>query len=135
MSPSRSTVVCASDSCKVHQMTGEDFLAMVDASPEVASSLLDMCRKRLFKKAVKSSSLRLGRGLTDEDLLAAFHEADVDKTQHLNLDEVRVLMHKMDPDFPESEIVALLKHVDTDGDGKCSLEEFKQLFRQFDKGD
>jgi Ca2+-binding EF-hand superfamily protein len=116
-------------------MTGEDFLAMVDASPEVASSLLDMCRKRLFKKAVKSSSLRLGRGLTDEDLLAAFHEADVDKTQHLNLDEVRVLMHKMDPDFPESEIVALLKHVDTDGDGKCSLEEFKQLFRQFDKGD
>eukprot|EP00550_Attheya_septentrionalis_P011265 CAMPEP_0198299590 /NCGR_PEP_ID=MMETSP1449-20131203/45341_1 /TAXON_ID=420275 /ORGANISM="Attheya septentrionalis, Strain CCMP2084" /LENGTH=912 /DNA_ID=CAMNT_0044001201 /DNA_START=1 /DNA_END=2739 /DNA_ORIENTATION=- len=132
--PRSSTVVCASDSCKVHQMTGEDFLAMVDASPEVASSLRDMCRKRLFKKAVKSSSLRLGRGLTDKDLLAAFHEADIDKTQHLNLDEVRILMHKMDPDFPESEIVALLKYVDTDGDGKCSLEEFKQLFRQFDKG-
>jgi Ca2+-binding EF-hand superfamily protein len=113
-------------------MKGEDFLAAVESSPELASSLRNMCRKRLFKKAVKAYSLEKTRGMTNEDIVAAFYDADIDRSGALNLDEVRRLMHRMDPSFPMEEIRELLKFVDVDGDGKISLDEFKNLFRQFE---
>ena len=114
-------------------MKGEDFLALVESSPEMAASLRNMARKRLFKKAVKAYSLEQNRGLSDEDLVAAFHDADADKSGSLNLDELRRLMHRMDPQYPMSEIVELLKYVDVDEDGCIKLDEFKSLFRQFDE--
>lgn len=129
----RSTVTCASDVCRLHVMKGVDFLAVIDSSPELASSLRNMCRKRLFKKAVKSYSLEKTRGLTKDDIVAAFYDADVDRSGSLNLDEVRRLMHRMDPSYPMEEIRELLKFVDVDEDGKISLEEFKNVFRQFEE--
>ena len=129
----RSTVTCVSDTCRIHEMKGDDFLAAVESSPGMAASLRNMCRKRLFKKAVKQYSLSKKRGLSDEDLVAAFHDADIDKTGYLDLDEIRRLMHRMDPNFPMEEIVALLKFVDVDEDGLVSLEEYVRLFRQFEE--
>jgi Ca2+-binding EF-hand superfamily protein len=114
-------------------MKGDDFIQLVESSPEMKSSLLNMCRKRIFKKAVKQYSLANNRGYSDDDIVAAFHGADIDRTGYLNIDEVRLLMHKMDPDYPLEEIKALLDYVDIDGDGKISLEEFKRLFRQFEE--
>lgn len=113
-------------------MKAEDFIAVVESSPNMAAALRNMCRKRLFKKAIKSYSLTHNRGLTDEDLVATFHDADVDRTGLLNLDEVRRIMHEMDPNFPLEDIRALLKFVDVDQDGKIGLDEFKSLFRQFE---
>jgi CRP-like cAMP-binding protein len=130
--PRSSTVTCVSDTCRLYEMKGEDFLAVAEASPEMASSLKNMCRKRLFKKAIKQYSLEKNRGLSDDDIVAAFHDADIDGTGSLNLEEVRRLMHQMDPKFPMSEIKALLKFVDVDEDGQIKLEEFKALFRQFE---
>jgi len=130
--PRSSTVTCASDICRLHVMNGEDFLALVESSPNMAKALRDMCRKRLFKKAVKTYALESKRGLSDDDLVAAFYDADIDRTGTLNLDEVRRLMHRMDPNYPMEEIQALLKFVDVDGDGKISLDEFKSIFRQFE---
>lgn len=130
--PRSSTVRCTSDECKVVEMQGEDFLAVLNSSPEMASSLRNMCRKRLFKKAVKQFSLHKNRGLSDDDIVEAFHESDVDRSGSLSLDEVRRLMHRMDPHFPMSEIKALLKFIDVDEDGGVNLEEFKRLFRQFE---
>ena len=131
--PRSSTVTCASQVCRLHEMPGEDFMTLVESSPEMASSLRNMCRKRLFKKAVKSYSLEKNRGLSDADIVAAFHDADVDHSGALGLQEVRRLMHRMDPKFPMDEIKALLKYVDVDEDGKITLEEFKRLFRQFEE--
>jgi len=130
--PRSSTVTCMSDTCRLHEMKGEDFIALVESSPEMAASLRNMCRKRLFKKAVKSYSLEKKRGLSDEAIISAFHDADIDGTGSLNLEEVRRLMHRMDPKFPMSEIKALLEFVDVDEDGQITLEEFKRLFRQFE---
>ena len=113
-------------------MKGEDFLAVVNSSPEMASTLRNMCRQRLFKKAVKQFSLQENRGLSDDDIVAAFHDADVDRSGSLSLDEVRRLMHRMDPNFPMEEIKALLSFIDVDEDGGVNLEEFKRLFRQFE---
>jgi serine/threonine protein kinase/CRP-like cAMP-binding protein len=130
--PRSSTVTCVSDSCRLHVMNGADFLAVVDSSPEMAESLRNMCRKRLFKKAVKNYSLEKKRGLSDDDIVAAFHDADIDRSGSLSLEEVRRLMHQMDPQYPLEEIQALLKWVDIDEDGQMTLEEFKRLFRQFE---
>ena len=131
--PRSSTVKCISDKCKVLEMKGEDFLAVVNSSPEMAATLRNMCRKRLFKKAVKQFSLYKNRGLSDEDIIAAFYDADIDKSETLSLDEVRRLMHSMDPNYPMEEIKALVKYIDVDEDGRVGLEEFKQLFRQFEE--
>ena len=130
--PRSSTVTCASDTCRLYEMKGEDFLAVIEASPEMASSLRNMCRKRLFKKAVKAYSLQKKGGLTDADIVAAFYDADIDGTGSLNLEEVRRIFHQMEPEFPMSEIKALLEFVDLDEDGQITLEEFKRLFRQFE---
>ena len=98
----------------------------------MAESLRNMCRKRLFKRAVKAYSLEKKRGLSDDDIVAAFHDADIDRSGSLSLEEVRRLMHRMDPNFPIEEIQALLKWVDINEDGQMTLLEFKRLFRQFE---
>jgi Ca2+-binding EF-hand superfamily protein len=113
-------------------MRGEDFMAVVNASPAMAAALRNMSRKRLFKKAVKQFSLEKNRGLSDDDIVAAFHESDLDKSGSLNVEEVRLLMHRMDPKFPMSEIHHLMKFVDVDEDGQVGLDEFKRIFRQFE---
>ena len=155
--PRSSTVRCISESCLIHEMRGEDFMAVVDSSEGTAAALRNMCRKRLFKKAVKQFSLHKNRGLSDDDIVAAFHDADLDKVTYeysvivggftrfnlistfcscqsgtLNVEEVRLLMHRMDPKFPMSEIEELMKFVDVDEDGQVSLAEFKRIFRQFE---
>ena len=62
-------------------MRGDDFMAVVNSSPGTAAALRNMCRKRLFKKAVKQFSLHKNRGLSDDDIVAAFHDADLDKVR------------------------------------------------------
>ncbi|OEU13021.1 hypothetical protein FRACYDRAFT_145587, partial [Fragilariopsis cylindrus CCMP1102] len=65
-----------------------------------------------------------------EDIVAAFHNADQSNSGYLNVDDVRRIMHRMDPKFPMSEIHELMKFVDVDDDGRVCLDEFKQIFRQ-----
>ena len=131
--PRSSTVTCASRVCRLYEMKGEDFLALLESSPEMAQALRDLCRKRLFKKAVKNYSLSLKGGFTNQDIIAAFHDADIDGTGTLSLEELRRMIHKMDPSFPMDEIRAILKYVDVDNDGQITELEFKRLFRQFEE--
>lgn len=130
--PRSSTVRCVSDNCRIHEMSGEDFMAVIQSSPNSAAALRNMCRKRLFKRAVKQFSLETNRGLSDDDIVAAFHKADEDNSGYLNAEDVRKIMHRMDENFPMSEIHQLMKFVDVDEDGKVGFEEFKTLFRQFE---
>ena len=110
-------------------MRGSDFLDLVKNDPELVESLRDMCRKRMFKKAIKKLALGLGLGLTFHDVETAFKEADKDKSGSLSLDELRSLFRSMDPDYPDEEIVAFLKFIDLDEDGRIGFDEFKLLFR------
>ncbi len=112
-------------------MVKKDFMDFVETSPEVKAMLLNMCRKRLFKKAVKAYSLTHKRGFSNEDLTKAFQEADLDQSGDLGLDEVTKLMHSMDPTIEKTDIEELMKFIDVDEDGKLSFEEFKRLFRSF----
>jgi len=102
-------------------MTGADFLAYLETSPKTKTSLLNMCRKRLFKKAVKKYSMEHNRGFTNDDLTKAFQLADADNNGILDIDEIRKVMHAMDPSIPEEEIVELFKFIDVDDDGSLSF--------------
>jgi len=130
--PRSSTVRCISDTCRIHEMSGEDFMTVIQSSPDSADSFRNMCRKRLFKRAVKQFSLETNRGLSDDDIVAAFHNADEDNSGYLSVEDVRRIMHRMDPKFPMSEIHELMKFVDVDEDGRVDIHEFKQIFRQFE---
>jgi CRP-like cAMP-binding protein len=48
--PHGSTVRCATDTCHLHEMLKEDFMAVVKSSPDLASFLKNICRKRFFKR-------------------------------------------------------------------------------------
>jgi len=91
-----------------------------------------MCRKRLFKKAIKGYLTGKKRGFTNDDLLSAFDDVDSDKSGYLSLDELRILMRSMDPTMSEDELVKLMKYLDVDEDGQLGSDEFKRIFRQFD---
>ena len=102
-------------------MTGADFLAYLESSPKTKDALLNMCRKRLFKKAVKKYSMEHNRGFTNDDLTKAFQLADADGNGILDINEIRKVMHAMDPSIPEAEIVELMKFIDVDNDGSLSF--------------
>ena len=102
-------------------MTGADFLAYLESSPKTKDALLNMCRKRLFKKAVKKYSMEHNRGFTNDDLTKAFQLADADGNGILDINEIRKVMHAMDPSIPEAEIVELMKFIDVDADGSLSF--------------
>lgn len=42
-------------------------------------------------------------------------------------------MKTVDSNFPETEVVALMKFLDVDETGEVSLEEFKRMFRVFER--
>ena len=112
-------------------MAAKDFMDFLETSPDTKAKLLNMCRKRLFKKAVKAHSFGNKRGVSNDDLTKAFQEADLDQSGDLGLDEVRKLMHAMDPTIEEKDIVELMKFIDVDEDGKLNFKDFKRLFRSF----
>lgn len=130
--PRSSTVICVSDECCLHEMMGADFFSYLETSPDTKAALLNMCRKRFFKKAVKKYALEHNRGFSNADLIKAFELADTDKNGNLELDEVRKLMHAMDPSMPEEDIVELMKYINVGEEGKLSFRDFKRLFRSFE---
>lgn len=113
-------------------MMGSDFLAFLETSPETKAKLLNMCRKRLFKKAVKKYSMEQTTGFNNDDLIKAFHLIDVDKNGQLDHNEVKQLMHAMDPSISDVDIAEFMKYIDVDDDGKLSFKDFKRLFRSFE---
>ncbi len=92
----------------------------------------NMCRKRLFKRAVKSYLTGQKRGFTNDDLMKAFEDVDADKSGYLSLDELRSLMNNMDPTMSEDDLVKLMNYLDVDEDGQLGSDEFKRIFRQFE---
>ena len=103
-------------------MMGADFLAYLETSPETKTALLNMCRKRFFKKAVKKYALEHNSGISNDDLIKAFDMADTDKNGQLELNEVRNIMHRMDPTIPEDDIVELMNYINIGENGKLTFK-------------
>ena len=124
--PRSSTVTCASPTCRILEMRGDDFLQLISNSPEwVEKSFRDLSRRREFKKALlltgKDASINL------KDL---FNRIDTDNDGRLSLAEVKTVLLKFDPGFPETELVALVESMDLDGNGYITWKEFKRVVGQ-----
>mmetsp|Transcript_3436 Transcript_3436/g.5370 ORF Transcript_3436/g.5370 Transcript_3436/m.5370 type:complete len:866 (+) Transcript_3436:173-2770(+) len=126
--PRSSTVICASEHCKVHEMSGPDFLELVESYPETARFLRDMCSKRLLKKAIG-----IAKVYSRDDLRTVFDAADADKSGAISVGELTNVMKSMDPDFPDEDIASLMKAMDLDEDGAVSFEEFARVFHDVGK--
>ncbi len=129
--PRSSTVSCASAACTLHEMKGSDFFELLDSDPMHAQALKDMCRKRMFQKALKSYMLSSGLGI--DELEKAFHDADKDRSGTLSLSEVRDLMLQMgnNSSIPENDVRELLESLDFDGDGQVTLKDVIEMTKSF----
>jgi len=132
--PRSSTVVCASASCSLHELSGADFFALLESDPVHARALSDMCRKRMFHKAVKSYLLSQNSGLGGVvELVKAFRDVDKDNSGSLSLSEVRDLMLHMGNNsaIPEKDLRELLESLDLDEDGIVSLNDILEMSKAF----
>jgi len=131
--PRSSTVICASAICSLHELRGSDFFALLESDPAHARALSDMCRKRMFQKAVKSYSLSQNSGLGENELIKVFHDADKDKSGTLSLSEVRDLMLHMGNNsaIPEKDMKELLKSLDLNEDGQVTLKDILEMSKTF----
>jgi len=68
--------------------------------------------------------------INDKNLKVAFDFFDKDKSGTLTQEEIKDVLGVLDPDNPDKEnhvINKIINEIDTNGDGKISFEEFKQL--------
>ena len=90
-----------------------------------------MCRNRMFQRATKSYLLKQNSGLSNEDLVTAFRDADKDKSGSLSFQEVQDLFINMghNSEIPEDDVIEYFKSLDLDEDGQIRLEEFQRVFK------
>lgn len=120
------TATCISpEGCVASRMLGHDFRQLMDASPNLKESLIDMMNRRDFKKAVVS---KLGSEFPYEDPRKAFDACDAKKRGALLLDDVAKLMRDMDKDYTEDELQMMMQTLDLSKDGKISFDEFVKVF-------
>ncbi len=65
---------------------------------------------------------------SEDELRVAFRQFDQDGSGYIQADELETIMHKMGRRHDKSQIDAILRSLDTSGDGKISFDEFVKLF-------
>jgi calmodulin len=63
-----------------------------------------------------------------QDLLAAFKKFDTDNNGYITTRELGDILHRLGRQLSSYEIEAMIRSLDTSGDGKLSFEEFCKLF-------
>lgn len=120
------TAICRTKKCKVHEMTGRDFRALLDLTPEMKQSLKDLCLRRDFKKAVV---LRLKKEFPYQNPREAFDIVKQNKSgEPLTFPEITKLMLELNPNYTDEEIREILTAVKLTGSLSLSFDEFKKVF-------
>jgi Ca2+-binding EF-hand superfamily protein len=68
------------------------------------------------------------RKYSHEELHTSFRQFDQDGSGYIQASELESIMHKMGQRVNRSQIDAMVKSLDTSGDGKISFDEFVKLF-------
>jgi len=123
-----SSAVCASNTCRVHMMKGEDFFAFMDTSPILKASVQDVFLRKEFAKAVAFKTKKKFP-LSKEDLREVFEAIDTSGDNYITLDELRALLVSMDKDVPEHLVKGILNSLDIDASGVVDFGEFCQIFQ------
>jgi len=125
--PRNCTAVCASKTCKTYEMTGRDFRALLEMSPDMATSLRDLCLRRDFKKAVVQ---RLKQEFPYQNPRQAFDAVKTDRTcESLTVQEISDLMRELNAEYTDEEIRQVLAAIKLNtNSGNMSFDEFKKVF-------
>ena len=120
------TATCLTEGgCVVTRMLGPDFRKLMDASPDIKESLIDMMNRRDFKKAVV---LRLGHEFPYNNPREAFDAVDVKRRGVLHVKDVTRLMRSLDKDYTDFEVQSMMQTLDLSKDGEITFDEFKKVF-------
>merc|ERR1740139_1989881 len=127
-SPRNSTAVCASNECRVHEMTAKDFRKIYNSSPDMKQSFREVCFRDVQKAIVK----KLGRdfGNSDDELRQAFDAADLDQSGDINLNDIKGLMKSVYPSLSDDDplFAEVLQSLDIDNNNSVEWKEFKKIF-------
>ncbi|KAL9187727.1 hypothetical protein ACHAXT_006105 [Thalassiosira profunda] len=120
------TATCITkEGCLATKMLGRDFRKLMEASPQMKESLIDMMNRRDLKKAVV---MKLGREFPYSDPRKAFDAVDVKKRGVLHSDDIARLMRSMDKEYTDNEIQMMMQTLDLSKDGKVTFDEFVKVF-------
>lgn len=120
------TATCVSpEGCTVTRMLGHDFRKLMDATPHMKESLIDMMNRRDFKKAVV---VRLGNEFPYSDPRKAFDTVDVDRKGALHVEDVASLMRNMDREYTDEAVQLMMQTLDLSKVGKITFDEFEKMF-------
>jgi len=124
--PRNCTAICKSKTCKVYEMTGRDFRALLDLTPDMKRSLKDLCLRRDFKKAVVR---RLKKEFPYNNPREAFDTVKRDRSvEYLTFKEMTDLMLELNPNYTDDEIREILIAIKLTESGRMSFDEFKKVF-------
>jgi len=124
--PRNCTAICVSKTCKVYEMSGKDFRALLDLSPDMKASLTDLGLRRDFKKAVVK---RIKKEFPYQNPREAFDAVKTDKScEDLTSQEVRNLMKELNPKYSDEEIRQVLDAIKLTESNRMSFEEFQKVF-------
>lgn len=120
------TATCISkEGCVATRMRGNDFRKLMDASPHMKDSLVDMMNRRDFKKAVV---LRLGKEFPYLNPREAFDAVDTKHRGVLYAEDVANLMKSLDANYTDNEVQMMMSTLDLQKNGKISYQEFEKIF-------
>lgn len=127
--PRNTTAVCASDKCKVHEMSARDFLMLYRSEPEMAQSFREICYRRDIQRAMVK---KFGKDFSTsvDDLRKAFNSLDFDRSGAIELKEIKSLLRMVYPSLSDNDPLfeQALHTLDIDGDEHVKWEEFKKIF-------
>jgi serine/threonine protein kinase len=129
--PTNVSAQCVSDSCRLHVPKPRDFHKLLKSQPVLEDSIREMCLRREFRKALCLATKK-PFPRNEKELKEAFELIDLDKSGFLNLDEIKVMIEKLDPTYTEKEVQDILNSLDLDETGKVSWAEFKRIFGVID---
>ena len=130
--PRNVSAQCMSDTCRVRVLKEGDLNKLLDSQPSLRESLRDICLRREFQKALCVSS-RKPFPKSEGDLRRAFHSIDRNSSGTIELENVRQMLHDMDPNYSEHDVRDILDSLDIDQNGEVTWEEFKRLFDMDEK--
>ena len=120
------TATCISkEGCVATRMRGNDFRKLMDASPHMKDSLVDMMNRRDFKKAVV---LRLGKEFPYLNPREAFDAVDTKHRGVLYAEDVANLMKSLDANYTDNDVQMMMSTLDLQKNGKISYQEFEKIF-------
>ena len=125
--PRAMTATCVKGPCKMMTIPAEEFLAALAAEPQMKESFLEICFRREFQKVICLTS-KMSFPNNERELRRVFDALDKQKSGTLDIDNIRSIVRRIDPDLLEGDIVAVLRALDLCQNGRVSWIEFKRIF-------